>query len=116
MICLSDYPFRAGATGLNAAVLPDIVSLSWRYLPTVLASSLIMLGWALIINNLGRRRYPIFWWHPESKFLRPIAREEEEREEADLQRMESGRERDPEIGSLASREEIFERLEGEEGN
>ena len=53
--------YSAGATGLNAAVQSQVVTLSWRYLPTVLASSLIMLGWALIINNLGRRRYPLHW-------------------------------------------------------
>lgn len=29
-----------------------------------------MLGWALIINNLGRRRYPLHWWSPESVFVR----------------------------------------------
>jgi CBS-domain-containing membrane protein len=48
----------------------DIVSLSWRYLPTVLSSSLIMLGWALIINNLGRRRYPLHWWAAGVTFVR----------------------------------------------
>lgn len=60
---------RAGATGLNAAVQSEVVTLSWRYLPTVLASSLIMLGWALIINNLGRRRYPIYWWKAGMTFV-----------------------------------------------
>jgi len=55
---------RAGATGLNAAVQAQVVMLSWRYLPVMLASSLIMLGWALVINNLGRRRYPAYWWSP----------------------------------------------------
>lgn len=54
----------AGATGLNAAVQAPVITLSWRYLPTILASSLIMLGWALIINNVGRRRYPLHWWAP----------------------------------------------------
>ncbi|GAM91120.1 hypothetical protein ANO11243_091670 [Dothideomycetidae sp. 11243] len=59
----------AGATALNAAVQANIVSLSWRYIPTILASSLIMLTWALIVNNLGRRRYPLHWWSPESTFV-----------------------------------------------
>ncbi|KAL2395106.1 hypothetical protein ABEF93_000115 [Exophiala dermatitidis] len=59
----------AGATGLNAAVQTQVVTLSWRYLPTILASSLIMLGWALIINNLGRRRYPLYWWAPGATFV-----------------------------------------------
>lgn len=67
----------AGATGLNAAVESQVVRLSWRYLPVVLASSLIMLGWALIINNLGRRRYPQFWWAPGETFVRRSAPESE---------------------------------------
>lgn len=91
---------RAGATGLNAAVESDVVTLSWRYLPVILASSLIMLGWAMIINNLGRRRYPLHWWAPGVNFVResktesedePSAMEEarveqEDREEGELER------------------------------
>jgi hypothetical protein len=69
---------RAGATALNAAVEAEIVSLSWRYIPTVLASSLIMLGWALIVNNLGRRRYPIYWWSPGVTFVKDELMEVEE--------------------------------------
>lgn len=60
----------AGATGLNAAVEPGIVKLSWRYLPVILASSLVMLGWALLVNNLGRRRYPVYWWNDENSMVR----------------------------------------------
>ena len=41
-----------------------------------------MLGWALVINNLGRRRYPQYWWSPERVFVKdPLAsgpREDEE--------------------------------------
>ncbi|KAK5129902.1 hypothetical protein LTR08_002738 [Meristemomyces frigidus] len=73
----------AGATGLNAAVESAVVRLSWRYLPVVLASSLIMLGWALIINNLGRRRYPMHWWAPGVCFVRePDTEPEEAKQEA----------------------------------
>lgn len=28
-----------------------------------------MLGWALLINNLGRRRYPLHWWAPGRTFV-----------------------------------------------
>lgn len=28
-----------------------------------------MLGWALIVNNIGRRRYPVFWWKPGKVFV-----------------------------------------------
>lgn len=80
----------AGATGLNAAVQSNIVTLSWRYIPTVLASSLIMLGWALIINNLGRRRYPTYWWAAGKTFVAatPVVTEEDKRNE--LSEVEAG--------------------------
>lgn len=69
---------RAGATGLNAAVQSDVVSLSWRYLPAILTSSLIMLGWALVINNLGRRCYLLHWWAAGATFVRTPAEEHDE--------------------------------------
>jgi hypothetical protein len=28
-----------------------------------------MFGWALLINNLGRRRYPQYWWAPGKTFV-----------------------------------------------
>lgn len=81
---------RAGATGLNAAVQSDIVTLSWRYLPTVLASSLIMLGWALIINNVGRRRYPVFWWKAGKVFVSTTKEEKKKESRRELREVESG--------------------------
>lgn len=29
-----------------------------------------MFAWAMLINNLGRRRYPQHWWKPERTFVR----------------------------------------------
>jgi hypothetical protein len=55
-----------GASGLAAATQRDVILLSWHYLPVLVASSAIMLGWAMIINNVGRRRYPLYWWSPET--------------------------------------------------
>ena len=57
---MADYP-SGGPTALSAAIEQSIVDLGWKYLLIVLVSSLIMMGWALIINNLGRRRYPVYW-------------------------------------------------------
>lgn len=48
-----------------------------------------MLGWALFINNLGRRRYPLHWWAPGRTFvIDPEVRDESLRqmEEADVER------------------------------
>ncbi|WWC92117.1 uncharacterized protein L201_007071 [Kwoniella dendrophila CBS 6074] len=61
----------AGATALAAATDPKIIKLSWKYILIVFTSSLLMDGFALIINNLGRRRYPIYWWTPQRFFVKP---------------------------------------------
>ena len=64
-----------GATALAAATDPVIVALSWHYIPIVLVSSAVMLGWALVINNLGRRRYPMYWWSPGEVFVEAAEKE-----------------------------------------
>ncbi|KPV77329.1 uncharacterized protein RHOBADRAFT_23864 [Rhodotorula graminis WP1] len=51
-----------GATALLAVTIPQVAKLGWWYVPLVLLSSLIMLAWALVINNLGGRRYPTEWF------------------------------------------------------
>ncbi|KAJ5190220.1 uncharacterized protein N7498_009205 [Penicillium cinerascens] len=77
----------AGATGLNAAVESAVVTLSWRYLPVIIASSLIMFGWALLINNLGRRRYLLHWWAAGQTFVREP---EDVHDEEALEQVEEG--------------------------
>ena len=103
----------AGATGLNAAVEDVVTKMSWSYLSVVLASSLIMLGWACIINNLGRRRYPIYWWSPSSNWTR--ARDDNEEEE-NLKTLEEGKMRQYEDGGRNPEGLLEERLEGEGGD
>lgn len=70
-----------GATALAAATDPVIVALSWCYIPVVLVSSAVMLGWALVINNLGRRRYPMYWWSLGERFLEAVEKEVKDLEE-----------------------------------
>ena len=65
MVLRSVHP-PGGATALAAATDPTVVALSWHYLSVVLASALLMLGWALLWNNLGRKRYPVYWLSPRS--------------------------------------------------
>lgn len=52
-----------------------------------------MLGWALFINNLGRRRYPLHWWAPGPTFVRdPVEHDDEslrQVEEGEIQREET---------------------------
>jgi hypothetical protein len=80
MVLGSVHP-PGGATALAAATDPVIVALSWHYVPVVLVSSAVMLGWALVINNLGRRRYPMYWWNPGERFLEAVEKEVKELEE-----------------------------------
>jgi len=90
-----------------------VVKMSWNYLPVVLASSLIMLGWACIINNLGRRRYPIYWWSPSSNWIRE---EDNNEEEEHLKTLEEGKMRKYEDGGRLPEGLFEERLEGEGGD
>ncbi|KAL1410443.1 hypothetical protein Q8F55_004454 [Vanrija albida] len=74
-----------GATALIAAVNEDAVELSWRYIYLVLISALLMTGWALFINNVGRRRYPTYWLHGKRLFVATPDGKDEERYEDDVQ-------------------------------
>ncbi|GAA5861057.1 hypothetical protein JCM3774_002177 [Rhodotorula dairenensis] len=51
-----------GATALLAVTIPQISQMGWWYVPMVLQTDLIMLSWALVINNIGGRRYPTRWF------------------------------------------------------
>ena len=62
----------AGATALLAVVLPQTEELGWFYLPLVLSSTLVLVGWSLLINNVGTRRYPQFWISPDAWMPPPV--------------------------------------------
>jgi CBS-domain-containing membrane protein len=79
-----------GATALAAATDVAIVDISWDYLPIVLASALIMVGWAMLINNVGRKRYPVYWWTPGRTFVKEAKRELRQLEEGDSDDMQHG--------------------------
>ncbi|RDA88734.1 hypothetical protein CP532_4054 [Ophiocordyceps camponoti-leonardi (nom. inval.)] len=51
----------AGATALLAIVDPRLVGLGWLLLPVVLLGCALMLGVALLVNNI-ERRFPLYWW------------------------------------------------------
>jgi hypothetical protein len=52
-----------GATALLAAVDPTVDAMGWFFVPLVLIGSLLMLGCALVVNNI-QRQFPMFWWTP----------------------------------------------------
>lgn len=54
----------AGSTALLAAVDEDALALGWLLVPIMMLGCALMLGVALIVNNI-QRRFPSFWWTPE---------------------------------------------------
>lgn len=64
----------AGATALLAVVDDTLIHIGWFMLPVMLLGCALMLGVALVINNL-ERRFPVYWWTPEDLSKRgPILR------------------------------------------
>ena len=68
-----------------------------------------MLGWALIINNLGRRRYPFYWWAPGPTFVR----DPNEEDNADVAAMEEGEAKREEFEEGALRRESIPETDDE---
>jgi hypothetical protein len=55
----------AGATALLAVVDRAASGLGWNLIPVVLLGCVIMLGTALLVNNI-QSRFPAYWWTPEN--------------------------------------------------
>lgn len=53
----------AGATALIAVVDTRSSQMGWWLIPLVLMSCAIMMGIALILNNI-QRQFPVYWWSP----------------------------------------------------
>lgn len=49
-----------------------------------------MLGWALLVNNLGRRRYPVYWWSTGKRFVAASKMEQRRELEFEQRQVESG--------------------------
>lgn len=55
----------AGATALLAVIDDGVVHLGWFLVPVMMLGCGLMLVVALLVNNI-ERRFPIYWWTPES--------------------------------------------------
>lgn len=55
----------AGATALLAVVDPTLIQVGWFLIPVMLLGCALMLGAALLINNI-ERRFPVYWWTPDN--------------------------------------------------
>jgi CBS-domain-containing membrane protein len=105
-----------GATALIAATSYEAAAMSWKYIPVVICSTLVMFGWALIINNLGRRRYPIYWWSPQRTFVIDDAPEPPEDEEIALGTGRDNVLRQAEDGGRTAEAILEDRLSGRGGS
>ncbi|CAO1617110.1 unnamed protein product [Sympodiomycopsis kandeliae] len=62
-----------GATAVLAATSPQIIRLGWRFIPIVMLSSAVMLVWACIWMNMGRKSYPDWWLIPPESIRQSFA-------------------------------------------
>jgi hypothetical protein len=69
--------FLSTLTTVLTPVGPTTISLFQTTIVTATeaVSSAAMLGWALVINNLGRRRYPMYRWTPGEVFKEAAVKE-----------------------------------------
>ncbi|EOD47712.1 putative hpp family protein [Neofusicoccum parvum UCRNP2] len=84
------YP-PGGATAILAATDPTVGHLGWMFVPVVLLGSIIMLGVALVTNNI-QRQYPVFWWTPRDvgKQTRPDIESASRGDEKEVRKGEEG--------------------------
>ncbi|KXL46353.1 hypothetical protein M433DRAFT_149411 [Acidomyces richmondensis BFW] len=52
-----------GATAILASTDPEIIRLSWIFVPFILLASTLMVVVACLLNNT-LRQYPLYWWTP----------------------------------------------------
>lgn len=71
-----------GATAVLAVVTPQIAALGWYFVGLILLGSVLMLGVALVLNNI-MRQYPQFWWTPRDvRRPKKVAADEESQKPA----------------------------------
>ncbi|EGG13251.1 HPP family protein [Melampsora larici-populina 98AG31] len=53
-----------GATALLGAISPNFVKIGWEFISITLVMVALQLAVALVFGNLGRKRYPLYWFFP----------------------------------------------------
>ncbi|MBW0467982.1 hypothetical protein O181_007697 [Austropuccinia psidii MF-1] len=53
-----------GAIALVGTFAPGLVKLGWKYIGCVMTWAGLLLAFSLVFGNIGRRRYPLYWWWP----------------------------------------------------
>lgn len=54
----------AGATAILPTVDQQVFDLGWYYCGYIMTEVVIIFAWAMIMNNIGARRYPQYWISP----------------------------------------------------
>lgn len=80
------YP-PGGATAILAATDATVGALGWVYVPVVLLGSVLMLGVALLVNNV-QRQYPAYWWTAQD------VGKDARKEGGDVEKVSRGNEKD----------------------
>ena len=79
----------AGATALLCSSNMALVALGWDLLWMVGLGSCLMVGVALMINNLGRT-WPVYWWTPVDLEPKGMAERGDDLEKAERTEIECG--------------------------
>ncbi|GAA5893415.1 HPP family protein [Sporobolomyces salmoneus] len=58
-----------GATALLAVTLPSVAGMGWFFIVQIIVDSCIVLGWAMVVNNMFGRQYPTQWWWPSPQIV-----------------------------------------------
>nr|OQO23901.1 hypothetical protein B0A51_12638 [Rachicladosporium sp. CCFEE 5018] len=53
-----------GATAVMAATQPNVIAMGWWFVPVLMVGYTLMMGVALLVNNVARQ-YPVYWWTPQ---------------------------------------------------
>ncbi|OQO03501.1 hypothetical protein B0A48_10165 [Cryoendolithus antarcticus] len=53
-----------GATVVMAATQPNVIAMGWWFVPVLMVGYTLMMGVALLVNNVARQ-YPVYWWTPQ---------------------------------------------------
>ncbi|GAA5896231.1 HPP family protein [Sporobolomyces salmoneus] len=69
-----------GATALIASAHRTVDG-RYTYLLDIFLAVTWMTLWSFFVNNLGRRKYPTFWWTPKTPPPPPVQKQKEEEEE-----------------------------------
>ncbi|PGH20363.1 hypothetical protein AJ80_03631 [Polytolypa hystricis UAMH7299] len=76
-----------GATALMASVSKEVRVLGWFLIPMIVLCCVLMLGVALILNNI-QRRFPYYWWTAQDLRPKGLIEQDEEKQQQQQQQLQ----------------------------